>query len=141
MAENATTICLWSFNLSPGKKDAPTNLGELTLILILALALSPGPWPLVQNFAEVKKPIPWWLDGVVCVVCVCEHSFNLDDRVSEIGFAQRPGWPTMSRLRMPGSKTGLCENSSLSSRRGMQIRCPKTLFSVTAVVAAAWIRC
>lgn len=140
MAENATTVCLWSFNLSPGQKDAPTNLGELTLILILAPG--PGPWPLVPG-AEFCKGEE--TDTVVArrcgVVCVCEHSFNLDDRVSEIGFAQRPGWSTMSRLRMSGSKTGLCENSSLSSRRGMQIRCPKTLFSVTAVVAAAWIRC
>lgn len=38
----------------------------------------------------------------------------------------------MSRLRMSGSKTGLCEKSSLSSRPEVQIRCQETLLSVTA---------
>lgn len=62
---------------------------------------------------------------------MCEHSFNLNHWVSEIGFAQRPGWSPMSRLRMSGSQTGLREKSSLSLPE-VQIRCRETLFSVTA---------
>lgn len=38
----------------------------------------------------------------------------------------------MSRLRMSGSKTGLREKSSLSSRPEVQIRCRETLFTVAA---------
>jgi hypothetical protein len=45
--------------LFPGEQDAPTNFGELTLILVLALALV-----LMQNFAKVRKSILGWFNGV-----------------------------------------------------------------------------